>query len=720
MTLQDQDQVIRRSIQVQPEPNQGDSGIGLSLVMGLATVADGFTPWGRDPRKRDRELAEFWPTEPVLASAVYSLAIRNAAFSWTLEGPPQTVEHIQNMLAMADLGAGWQSFTSKLSIDVMTQDNGGFIEPIRERDEPDAPVIGVAHLDASRCVRTGNAETPVIYQDTRGAFHRLQRHQVIPIVELPSPVETMRGMQLCAVSRVLRAAQYLKDIGVYQREKVAGNNPNAIHLVSGIPSKMITDGMLQHKDTQAAKGMQRFIIPLVLASLDPSATISHEQIDLKTLPDGFDIDDAMRWYINQLALGFGVDYQDFAPLPGRGIGSSTEALVLHMKSRGKGPGFWMKLLEYTFNFHGLIPQNTTFSYDEQDVEADLEEAELGKILADTIDVLVQSAVLDPQAGRQLLLDDGFISEETFDRLSEGEDITTDVTATDVEPVENKALNLLKESMRQRRRRNRKRPRKRYAQVGAEATTERADFAEAERLALEEDITLAMDDVLGRAMRRARGVMGLGGVEASKRRRFTAPFLGSKQEPDDIIGSQMFWAEFEADATAAMLPLARRGALQAVDANVAVGVGVDMELINAQVLDASRVYVDEWWTSLQGTTQANLRSAITTWQESGLGTRGFPDLVKAIEPEFGRVRARRIAVTETTKIFDQGNLMAHEAGGIMVEEWQTARDTRVDDICRELDGKQFPINAGPRPVVNTHIGCRCARLPVGLGGETLGR
>ncbi len=716
MTLQQQDEAVRRSVQVQPEPNEGDRGVSIdALVLGMATVADSMEPWGRNPVRRDQQLREFWPTEPILASAVYSLSIRNAAFSWTLEGPERTVEAVQDMLAMADLGAGWQSFSSKLSVDVMTQDNGGFIEVIRERDAPDAPVIGIAHLDAGRCMRTGNTETPVIYTDIKGVYHRLQRHNVVAVAELPSPVETMRGMQLCAVSRVLRAAQYLRDIGVYQREKVGGNNPNQIHLVSGVPSRQITDAMQTHKDAQLAKGMQRFIIPLVLGSIDPSATVSVATIDLKTLPDGFDLDDAMRWYINQLALGFGVDYQDFAPLPGRGIGSSTEALVLHMKSRGKGPGFWMKLLEYTFNFHGLIPQNVTFSYDEQDVEADLEEAELAKITADTIEALVGSTTLDPQAGRQILLDNGYIDEVTFDRLSVTGDTTPDVTAQDVEPVENKAVTLLKESHRARRRRNRKKPRKRYAQVGT--TDERADFAETERLALEEQIVAAMDDVLARAMRRARPIMGLSGVEASKGR-WLLP--GKKQTPDDIIGDEIFWREFREDAIATMTPFVRQGALDAIDANIAVGVGVDLELINQQVLNFSATYTDEWWASIQGSSQADLRTAISTWQETGLGTRGFPDLVKAIEPTFGRNRARRIAVTETTKIFDAGNLMAHEAGGINEEEWQTARDARVDDICRPLDGERFPINAGPRPVTGTHIGCRCARLPVGPGGETLGR
>jgi len=130
-------------------------------------------------------------------------------------------------------------------------------------------------------------------------------------------------MQLCAVSRILRAAQYLRDIATYQREKVGGDNPNAIYLVGGVGSKVISDAMEQHKARQAERGMVRYVIPLIVGSLDPTATVAVEQIDLKSLPDGFDTEEAMKWYINQLALGFGADYQDFAPLPGRALGSGA-------------------------------------------------------------------------------------------------------------------------------------------------------------------------------------------------------------------------------------------------------------------------------------------------------------------------------------------------------------------------------------------------------------
>ena len=74
-----------------------------------------------------------------------------------------------------------------------------------------------------------------------------------------------------------------------------------------------------------------------------------------------------KWDIAVLALAFLVDYQEFAPLPGGNLGTSAQSQVLHMKSRGKGPGLFMKLFAHFMNFGGVLPRSVTFEWDEQDV-----------------------------------------------------------------------------------------------------------------------------------------------------------------------------------------------------------------------------------------------------------------------------------------------------------------------------------------------------------------
>lgn len=704
----------QRSVTEQPKVSEGSVGFEGSIVLNLASIADSLPAWGGSQvnvKQRDIALRKFWPTEPILASTVYAMSLRNTTFAWKLTGPEQVVEIVQDILHMSDLGRGWRSLISKISTDMFTQDNGAFMEIIRQTDAPDSPVINIAHLDAERCTRTGNLDVPVLYRDTKGRVHDMKWYQITTLEEFPSPVETMYGVQLCAVSRVLRAAQVLRDIGVYQREKISGSNPNAIYVTNSIGQREISDAMVQHQANQAARGMTTYIIPLIVAGVDPSSPVSIESIDLKSLPDGFDIEIAMKWYINQLALGFGADYQDLAPLPGGGLGTSSQSMILHEKSRGKGPGAFMQMMEYRFNFHGLIPRNVTFEYDEQDTLEDQAQANLFDKESDAIKKNIEAGALTPRAGTQMLLDKGYISEEVFDlvmlEMAEvaatanedrqreiAKDVTTDVVAQDDQPVENKAMTDPHDM-------GTKEP---------EAFTNLPDFGEEQRLEQEEEfralVLRALEDTLEDFEKRI-------GTKGMRRYR-----LGSKADPEEVFLDGAFWGAFQERVEGIGQPFAQKVAQDAAVLNVEIGLDVNMALVNEEVLAFSEHYTNVWWEQLEQSTRKSLQKAITTWQETGLGTRGLPDLINEIKPLFGNTRAELIAANEVTVIFDQGNNLAHKAAGIKEEEWQTSEDPQVDEICTDLNGKRFPVDAGPRPVRDTHIGCRCARLPVGDSGKVI--
>lgn len=417
----------RSSVQ-QPPPY--DTPPGGSMVFQIASVADEVTPYGSNVGVRDWQLRQFWPKEPILKSAIYSIVARNSAYSWTLDGPPRTVRVAMEMMHDAHLGGGYLAYVQRWVTDWLTQDNGAFTEIIRSGKGANSPVIGFAHLDAGRCRRTGNPEYPVVYADRKGREHRLEPHQVIMSADMPSPVETMNGAGMCAVSRVLEAAVLLRDISRYTREKVSGRNPAAIHLVSGVNISELDDVIARHRDHQLEKGMVAYVLPVLMATLDPTANISHEQIDLASLPDGFNLEESMRWYINQLALGFGGDYQDFAPLPGRSLGSSTQSMILHEKSRGRGPAMFMKTLETTMNFGGILPTTVTFRFDEKDFAMDLDQAEIAKAKGEARNAYITTGVFTAEAVRQIMLDEGEISQEIFDMLQAAPDVTPNVNVTD--------------------------------------------------------------------------------------------------------------------------------------------------------------------------------------------------------------------------------------------------------------------------------------------------
>jgi hypothetical protein len=395
------------------------------IVISLSSVADGFFPWGLNPASRDRQLREFWPTEPILASALCSTAARYAAFGWSLQGPEALVRVVQELFQGFEHGQGWLTLITKVLIDLFSQDNGAFIEVVRTENSPTAPVISLNHLDSNRCVRTGRQLDPVIYYDIYNKAHLLQWYHVIPLTEMPSPIERMRGMQYSVLTRILRAAQVMRDIGIYKSEKISGRFAGAVHLVGGVQGPTIEAALKRHMAQSTAEGMTRYVLPLIIASLDPTANVTTSTLALASLPDNFNEETSMKWYINQLALGFGGDYQDYAPLPGGSLGSSEQSETLHMKSRGKGPRYFMSMMNQVLNNRGVLPQLVKFIYGDQDILEDKDKAELRKTRAEERAARIASGEITPAVARQIAVDCGDLDPRYLEQFGE-EDVTDEV------------------------------------------------------------------------------------------------------------------------------------------------------------------------------------------------------------------------------------------------------------------------------------------------------
>lgn len=396
-----------------------------SAMLQIVTAVDEFTPWGQSVRTRDRQLRDFFSTEPLLASAVYSTSVRNASFMWEVVGrdadkpqPSRTIHAVENMLHQANRGRGWHDWMLRTSLDLYTQDNGAFTELIRTSNTPTAPVIGIGYLDAGQCIRTGDPKYPVIYYDRWGKEIVLPYWKVHMWTEFPSTIETMYGMQYCAVTRCLMAAQILRDINVYKREKVSGQFAKRIELVSGVTRQNIDDAIAIAKAQQLNQGLFRFVLPVIIPGIDPQSAISHVSIDIATLPDGYDEETTFKWYIAQLALAFGVDYQEFAPLMAGNLGTSQQAEILHLKTRGKGPALIMQMIEEAFNYQGILPSNVKFRFLEQDIRSEREKAEAYFTRVKARSMQLKSGELDVEAARSLAVEAGDMPEHMIEEINQ--------------------------------------------------------------------------------------------------------------------------------------------------------------------------------------------------------------------------------------------------------------------------------------------------------------
>lgn len=109
-------------------------------------------------------------------------------------------------------------------------------------------------------------------------------------------------------------------------------------------------------------------------------------------------------------------------MPGSNMGSGKQAEVAHAKSRGKGPALFMRTLEQAFNFRGVMPRSTKFTYGEQDYGADYERILLQKERALYLQILIQSGAITTEVARQMLADAGDLDPRYLQMMGE-EDAT---------------------------------------------------------------------------------------------------------------------------------------------------------------------------------------------------------------------------------------------------------------------------------------------------------
>ena len=416
-------QAIEESIQVQPKPESMLGG-GI-LTINLALNADVIVPWGANPVLRDQQLRAYWPSESFIAGAVASTSFRNSTADWRIKGPSEKVaQAVTDMLHRAQAGdmIGWVPFIQKLSQDMYTQDNGAFIELIRDpgRDANSkfkgamAPVLGLAHVDAGACQRTGNAETPVLYTDLQGEIHKLKWFDVIPLSDFPSPIQRMNGVGVCALSRALRMSQIIRSIAIFKHEEVDGRNIKKINIVGGVSNSQIDQAVKRTIEKADNRGSSRFIEHVVLASLDPEKPVSNVVVELASLPEGFDYDNEMQWFIACLALDFGVDYQEFAPLSGGAIGSASQSDILNRKSSGKGPRVFMDSTSRSLMNYGVLPRGYTQVFDDKVREEEVQAQEVRTRASEEAAIIVNSKIFPPDVVAKMLVRRGVYEQADID------------------------------------------------------------------------------------------------------------------------------------------------------------------------------------------------------------------------------------------------------------------------------------------------------------------
>jgi hypothetical protein len=396
---------------------------GVSFVRYIVQAGQYISPWWS--AQRDVDLRKFWKKPDYLSGAVYTMQARMSAIPNRVvardQSNRQSVKEAEQMTELihsaSEFGEGWGAFFSKWVEDLVTQDNGAFAEVIG-MGRKDGPLLGrpisIAHLDSGRCTRTGNAEFPVLYTDRDGKIYKLHYTRVLFTSQMNSPIKEMNGVGLCAVSRCINVAQTLFDILVFKQEKMGSRPHRAILIPKGGLDPEDVRFAFQVADNQMdSHGYSRYS-KIVVAGSSSLPEASLEQIELSSLPDGFDEQTSITLGMATIALAFGVDAREL--FPGLSSGATrAEALLQHLKQRGKGPGQIIQTVETLFN-HKILPAHLRFEFDFQDDAEDRQVADIKKVRSDRRRQDIETGSISSRISRELMVETGDLTKRQFEML----------------------------------------------------------------------------------------------------------------------------------------------------------------------------------------------------------------------------------------------------------------------------------------------------------------
>lgn len=115
-----------------------------------------------------------------------------------------------------------------------------------------------------------------------------------------------------------------------------------------------------------------------------------------------------------IALAFGIDARELFPALTAGA-TRADALLQHLKQRGKGPGQVLQLTERQMNFK-VVPPHLQFVTDFQDDAQDRQEAEIRKVRADRRVQDITSNSIQQRQIRERMVIDGDITQQQFDAM----------------------------------------------------------------------------------------------------------------------------------------------------------------------------------------------------------------------------------------------------------------------------------------------------------------
>jgi hypothetical protein len=434
----------------------------LSQINWMRLATEESPEYGADTRELDKWLQWFWPQEPHLAGVLNSVISIDSNRGWSVTGGRNQVLRWSRTLHNWDVApglTGWRPGCSAAALSYYTSNLGGVVE--LGRDGENGPVRKLFHVDPTQCRMTGNSETPLRYYPskvTTGSDAREKQwktNDFMRSVSMPSVIEKMNGVGMCALMRCLTLAQIMLAVYQHDKESLGAQAPRGLLLLMGITEKQWQTAMDARKGQLKGENMKYFNAVSVIASSNMEQ-IDAKLISLSQLPTGFDLQVFTSLLMYGYALCFGYDPSEFYPVQFGSLGRGTEMEVQHEKATSKGGMNYAYSLQEQLQREDVLPSTLAYEFDERDDTGDLLAATTQKAQVDVFRAMRETGLQTDLVGgisreefRLLLAEKGLIDQDWTLKPEESE-ATDESTVPDAEEPELQAapepVNQLKERL----------------------------------------------------------------------------------------------------------------------------------------------------------------------------------------------------------------------------------------------------------------------------------
>lgn len=406
--------------------NDPDSSPISEILSQVVRTGDLLPPWWS--RARDNRLAQTWKRNNHIALAVYNAQAKLVGIPFRIEArDPSNPKHAVEAEMITSLinftsgfGEGWIVTFGRFVEDLLTQDNGAFMEIIGD-GSADGPILGrpvsLRHLDASRCQRTSSIDYPVIYTDDDGVRWKLHRSRVITMSQMTSPKREMNGVGFCAVSRAVEIGQTLYDMVRYKQQRLGSRPASQILVGKGLTGKQIMQALRAINFQLDDEFLSHYAKTMAIGSEDTD--IDLKKIDLNHM-EPFKEETNTNLGMLAISAAFGMDVDEIWPIAGTSSGSQGDSNLRRMRSRGRLPAQLTQDVANQMDFK-FLPPYLKWVFDFKDDMEDQQQALIKDIRARNRERDLGDGTLNIRATRQRMVQEGDMDRRAFEEveLSDG-------------------------------------------------------------------------------------------------------------------------------------------------------------------------------------------------------------------------------------------------------------------------------------------------------------